>query len=103
VAIDDLMEDAATVEISRMQVWHWLRHGVRTAEGTEVTEALVRGLLDEVATTLAAKADEAGRQRLAAARQIFEQTCLVPDWPEFFTGYAYAHFLVQGTTGGTAA
>ena len=45
VAIDDLMEDAATVEISRMQVWHWLRHGVRTAEGTEVTEALVRGLL----------------------------------------------------------
>ena len=51
VAIDDLMEDAATVEISRMQVWHWLRHGVRTAEGTEVTEALVRGLLDEVATS----------------------------------------------------
>ena len=97
VAIDDLMEDAATVEISRMQVWHWLRHGVRTAEGTEVTEALVRRLLDEVATTLAADADEAAQQRLAAARQIFERTCLVPDWPEFFTGYAYEHFLVQGT------
>ena len=103
VAIDDLMEDAATVEISRMQVWHWLRHRVRTAEGTEVTEALVRGLLDEVAGTLAAGADAAGRQRLAAAREIFEQTGLVPAWPEFFTGYAYAHFLVPGTTGGTTA
>ncbi|GAA3577284.1 malate synthase A [Microlunatus spumicola] len=95
VAIDNLMEDAATVEISRMQVWHWLRHGVRTADGTRVTEDLVRSVLDEVVTTLAAAADEPGGARLAAAREVFEQTCLVGDWPEFFTGYAYEHFLVQ--------
>ncbi len=93
VAIDNLMEDAATVEISRMQLWHWLRHRVRTADGTEVTQDLVRQVLDELTTTLAADADEAAAQRLAAARQIFEQTCLVPDWPQFFTGYAYEHFL----------
>ena len=95
VAIDNLMEDAATVEISRMQVWHWLRHGVRTADGTQVSKDLVRSILDEVVSALAANADEPGRTRLAAAREVFERTCLVPDWPEFFTGYAYAHFLVQ--------
>jgi malate synthase len=95
VAIDNLMEDAATVEISRMQVWHWLRHHVRTADGTEVTEDLVRQILAEVVATLAAGFDEAAQPRLAAARQIFEETCLVEAWPQFFTGYAYEHFLKQ--------
>ena len=96
VAIDNLMEDAATVEISRMQVWHWLHHRVRTADGTEVTEDLVRQILAEVVATLAAGFAETAQPRLDAARQIFEATCLVPDWPQFFTGYAYEQFLTQG-------
>jgi malate synthase len=101
VAIDNLMEDAATVEISRMQVWHWVRHRVRTAEGTEVTEDLVRTVLAELVESLGAGADEAVRDRLDAARQVFEATCLVADWPQFFTGYAYEHFLVApGNDGG---
>ncbi|GAB2568848.1 malate synthase A [Microlunatus antarcticus] len=95
VAIDNLMEDAATVEISRMQVWHWLHHRVRTADGTVVTEELVRRILAEVVDTLAADADEPARGRLDAAREVFEQTCLVEEWPQFFTGYAYGHFLVE--------
>ena len=37
VAIDNLMEDAATVEISRTQVWQWLHHKTRLAEGLVVT------------------------------------------------------------------
>jgi malate synthase len=60
-----------------------------------VTQDLVRSTLAEVAGTLAEHADEAAAERLAAARQIVEDTCLVPDWPQFFTGYAYEHFLVQ--------
>ena len=83
-----------------MQIWHWLRHRVRTADGTEVTEDLVRSILAEVAETLSAGADEPARERLAAARQVFEATCLVADWPQFFTGYAYAQFLTQGLTQG---
>ncbi|MEM7587063.1 MAG: malate synthase A [Acidobacteriota bacterium] len=47
VAWDDLMEDLATLEISRAQVWQWLAHGVRLDDGTAVTEALVRGLFAE--------------------------------------------------------
>ena len=42
-AIDDLMEDAATAEISRAQVWQWVHHRVTLAEGPPVTAALVRG------------------------------------------------------------
>ncbi|HLH46325.1 MAG TPA: malate synthase A, partial [Acidimicrobiales bacterium] len=48
-AIDDLMEDAATAEISRAQVWQWVHHGVTLADGTSVTAELVRSLLDETA------------------------------------------------------
>ena len=43
VAINNLMEDAATAEIARAQLWQWIRHGVRTAEGTPVTLARVAG------------------------------------------------------------
>ena len=96
VAIDYLMEDAATVEISRMQVWHWIRHAATLSDGADgqtVTDALARTLLAEEAERLSAAADEAGRGRVAAAVEIFEATCLTPDWPQFFTTYAYDHYL----------
>lgn len=47
VAWDDLMEDLATLEISRAQTWQWLRHGTRLDDGTEVDRALVRRVFDE--------------------------------------------------------
>src|SRR5207237_2094453 len=46
-AINNLMEDAATAEISRSQVWQWVRHHARLAEGGEVTPELVRQIEDE--------------------------------------------------------
>ncbi|MDH3255346.1 MAG: malate synthase [Acidobacteriota bacterium] len=61
VAWDDLMEDLATLEISRAQIWQWLRHAVVLDDGTEVTRDLVlkifdeelQKIIDEVRTTLA--------------------------------------------------
>ena len=47
VAWDDLMEDLATLEISRAQVWQWLRHGIALDDGTPVTQALVHRTFDE--------------------------------------------------------
>ncbi len=47
VAWDDLMEDLATLEISRAQTWQWLHHGVVLDDGTAVTRELVRRLFDE--------------------------------------------------------
>jgi malate synthase len=47
VAWEDLMEDLATLEISRAQVWQWLRHGIALDDGTLVTRELVRAIFDE--------------------------------------------------------
>lgn len=47
VPIHNLMEDAATAEISRSQLWQWVRHGARTAEGTTITAPWVAQLLEE--------------------------------------------------------
>jgi malate synthase len=95
VAIDYLMEDAATVEISRMQVWHWVRHAVTTDDGTTVTPELVQGILVEEADRLRDGADERTTGLVDAAQEIFEHTCLVAEWPQFFTHYAYDHYLVS--------
>src|SRR5256885_655490 len=46
-AINNLMEDAATAEISRSQVWQWIHHGVALAEGPAVTAKLVRDVEQE--------------------------------------------------------
>jgi malate synthase len=87
-AIDDLMEDAATAEISRGQVWQWVHHRVELADGTPVTAEFVRSLLDQAVATYA----ESGGydpSLLAQARSIFEQVALADDFPTFLTLPAY--------------
>jgi len=97
VAIDHLMEDAATVEISRMQTWQWIRHAASTPDGTPITRALVAKLLDEQIGRLADGADDARQRLLAGARDVLEHTCLVDNWPQFVTTYAYDRYLVGAT------
>src|SRR5207248_7279719 len=46
-AINSLMEDAATAEISRTQIWQWVRHGVELPDGRAISPELVRQVLDE--------------------------------------------------------
>ncbi|MGF7237451.1 MAG: malate synthase A [Frankia sp.] len=84
VAINNLMEDAATAEISRSQLWQWMRNGTHTVEGEPVTEALVRELAEaHVAATRAAGADLGGR--LDAAAGLFRQVALDQTFAEFLT------------------
>jgi malate synthase len=89
-AIDDLMEDAATAEISRAQVWQWVHHGVTLAgpEKTVVTADLVRLLLDQSEQELAA-AGVYEPELLSQARSVFEQVALADDFPAFLTLPAY--------------
>lgn len=47
ISFENLMEDLATLEISRVQVWQWLHHQITLDDGTPVNEALVRSLFDE--------------------------------------------------------
>src|SRR5262245_19768348 len=72
-AINNLMEDAATAEISRSQVWQWIHNGVRTAEGTPVTEDLVRRIEDEELDRIRSSGAELEPARLAQARDLFER------------------------------
>ena len=74
VAINNLMEDAATAEISRSQIWQWLRHD-------RVGEEDVRRITDEEVAKLGAGYD--------AARAIFERIATEPDFVEFLTLPAY--------------
>ena len=97
VAINNLMEDAATVEISRMQIWQWVHHRATTADGTPVTAELVRGLLDEEVERLSRDADEPVKARIAAARTVFETVALAEQWPQFFTNFAYDSYLVEAS------
>jgi malate synthase len=90
-AINSLMEDAATAEISRSQIWQWVHHGVELADGRTVTPELVRRLLDEETAAIRAQVGEetwaAGRP--VQTREIFEKVALSPELYEFLTLEAY--------------
>jgi malate synthase len=98
VPLNDLMEDAATAEISRAQVWQWLRHGARLEDGRAIDSALVERCLDEEALPLRAAlvargADPVHHER---ARALFSQMTLNPRFEEFLTTSAYRTLLFQG-------
>jgi len=87
-AIDNLMEDVATAEISRSQIWQWVHHGVNTSEGHTVSESLVRSIAGSVVGELEAAGHPAG-DRLHEARKIFEEVALSEDFVDFLTLPAY--------------
>lgn len=88
VPIHNLMEDAATAEISRSQVWQWVRSPKGVLEdGRKVTAELVKGLIPEelakVKATVTAQGEAVGTYERAA--EIFETMSLAADYPEFLT------------------
>jgi malate synthase len=90
-AINNLMEDAATAEISRSQVWQWIHHGVPLAEGRRVTAELVRDIeRQELEKIKSAVGDDAfSKGRYDEAREIFEGVALSKEFKEFLTIPAY--------------
>ena len=92
-AINSLMEDAATAEISRTQIWQWVHHGAQLEDGRRVTPELVRQILDEETATIRHEVgDDVWRGgRPAETRTLFEQVALSEELLEFMTlpGYGY--------------
>jgi malate synthase len=92
-----LMEDAATAEISRGQVWQWVRHGAQLDDGRTVTPGLVRELeASELERIRAEIADDdwfrrEGRPELS--RELFERVALAGEFVEFLTLPAYERLL----------
>jgi malate synthase len=98
VPLYDLMEDAATAEISRAQVWQWLRHGARLEDGQRVERALVARILDQEVTALRAAPGPLPYppERLEPARALFERLLLETELSEFLTSFAYETLLAHG-------
>ncbi len=92
-AIYNLMEDAATAEISRSQVWQWVTNGATLPDGTKVGPDFVRRIAEQ---ELGRMREEFGEEifdkgRFAEAGRIFEEVALSPDFPEFLTLPAYEY------------
>jgi malate synthase len=86
-AIHNLMEDAATAEISRAQIWQWIRHGARLDAGAPVTADLYMKIRDEELAKLGGAAQ--GRYREAA--EILDRLILNEEFAEFLTVPAYRY------------
>ena len=86
VPIYNLMEDAATAEICRAQVWQWVRHGAKLNDGRPVTADLVKRTIADVAEGLRGSL---GGEQLARAARTYEQMMTSGDFPEFLTLVAY--------------
>ena len=82
VPIYNLMEDAATAEICRSQVWQWVKHGARLSDGRPVTQEMVR-------QTIAEQKNKLKGGRMAEAAEIFERMMTSADFAEFLTLVAY--------------
>ncbi len=92
-AINSLMEDAATAEISRTQIWQWVRHGVTLKDGRTVTPELVHQVIDQETDKIRQAVGEdtwkAGRP--IETREIFERVALSEELIEFLTIPAYEY------------
>ncbi|NMR29081.1 malate synthase A [Crystallibacter degradans] len=89
VAIHNLMEDAATAEISRSQIWQWIRQSAITDEGEIISLDWVQRLLDEEFAKLPRFEDDL----FDDARDIFEEVALGEEFPAFLTVPAYERYL----------
>ncbi len=90
VAIFNLMEDAATAEISRSQVWQWLHNDVSLADGPKVTRELVQQIIDQELATIREQAGDAfDAARYDEAVTLFTAVALADDYAEFLTIPAY--------------
>ncbi|UIN31358.1 malate synthase A [Microbacterium binotii] len=91
VAIDNLMEDAATAEISRSQVWQWIHQDRSTEDGTRITREYVEELIAQVL----GEVERRDGDRFDDAADVFRDVALGAEFPSFLTLGAYSRFLVE--------
>jgi malate synthase len=98
VPLYNLMEDAATAEISRAQVWQEIRHEAKLDDGSVVTKARLASILDDELARIRAEVGEARftSGKFAEARALFEKLSTEPTFEEFLTVPAYAAVVASG-------
>ncbi|HEY1420946.1 MAG TPA: malate synthase A [Candidatus Dormibacteraeota bacterium] len=92
-AINNLMEDVATAEISRSQVWQWVRHSSKLDDGQAISADLIREIADDELANLRRRlgVEAWSKSRFDEARAVFEEVALAPTFPAFLTLAAQAH------------
>ena len=98
VPLYHLMEDAATAEISRAQLWQWLRHGAKLDDGRTIRSDLVRALAGEEMQTISGEvgAERFVNGRFTEAHDLFLQLTLDETLADFLTLPAYARIVADG-------
>jgi malate synthase len=91
VPLYNLMEDAATAEISRTQIWQWVHHGAKLDDGRLIDAGLYRRIRDEELATMG------DRPHLATAARIFDELILASELADFLTLPAYEEILNEET------
>ena len=88
------MEDAATAEISRSQIWQWIHNGIRLpTTAPTVTKELVERIIDEELAKIQAEPGGLRRRRSTTRRPaLFKEVALADDYAEFLTLPAYVRF-----------
>lgn len=98
------MEDAATAEISRCQIWQWIRHGSVTTDGHKISKEFVAGLLrshvSELEKSLGASAFASRKYPLAV--QLYERMLLADRLDDFLTLVAYPYITTIDQTADAA-
>jgi malate synthase len=87
VPLYNLMEDAATAEISRTQIWQWIHHGAKLDDGRVIDAALYRQIRDEELAAIG------GSPHAANAARIFDELILSDTLADFLTIPAYEELM----------
>jgi len=95
VPLNNMMEDAATSEICRAQLWQWIRHGTKLKDGRTMTTALFRDMMEEELQKIEGQAGEGGfaAGQFKLARELFDGMVTSQEFPEFLTLPAYEELL----------
>ena len=93
VPIYNLMEDAATAEISRTQVWQWMHHGAQLSNGQKITAPMIRATIKTVIEQIRTNVGDVryNQSKFPQAAQLFEQMMINPECKEFLTLEAYRY------------
>lgn len=93
VPIHNKMEDAATAEISRSQVWQWLRHHIVLSDGTEVSAQLISDILNDVVHEIKGSGQVHELTKIDAAANLYKRMLLSNDLADFLTVEAYPQIV----------
>jgi malate synthase len=89
VPIDNLMEDAATAEIGRTQLWQWLKQGAKLDDGRQITQDWLDAVFSEVEELLVSSAPGGTKQAIIDAMALLQQMTGNSELDEFLTLPAY--------------